>query len=153
MATATATKIIIDHRWTMYQTRSEAARDTMSESLSDRYLLRRKKLLAATGRQNPGPQIWPLKISGLPASRHWSGNRSLISRVSAVRAHDPLGVRAHHHHQQRAYHAVRVSIHWTRPVLFRTSLYMSAVPPGPSPPPPFHRQTKRTLFTPLASAV
>jgi hypothetical protein len=30
---------------------------------------------------------------------------------------------------------------------------MCAVPPGPSPPPPFHRQTKRTLSTPHASAV
>lgn len=47
----------------------------------------------------------------------------------------------------------RVSIQITRPVLCFTSLYICAVPPGPSPPPPFQRQTKRTFSTPHASVV
>src|SRR5262245_54866835 len=50
------------------------------------------------------------------------------------------------------YHSLRVSSHVTLPVLPLTSLYMCAVPPRPSPPPPFHSVTNRTLLMPHAKA-
>ncbi len=50
-------------------------------------------------------------------------------------------------------HNFRVSIQLTWPVRCFTSLYMCSVPPGPSLPPPFHRQTNRVFSRPHASVV
>ena len=50
------------------------------------------------------------------------------------------------------YHKVRMSSQVTLPVLRLTSLYMCAVPPGPSPPPPSHSATNLSLSMPHASA-
>ena len=50
------------------------------------------------------------------------------------------------------YHKVPMSIQETLPVLRLTSLYMCAVPPGLSPPPPSHSAMKRSLSMPHESA-
>ncbi len=50
-------------------------------------------------------------------------------------------------------HSLRVSSQVTWPVRDLTSWYMCSVPPGPSAPPPFHKQMKRALSTPHASVV